>query len=384
MLYLVIIFLVLYCTYRFDIHNQNKYKNSWFYFLMILFIVVAGFAYRLGYDNAHYMREFPSYSVGNGYDWHELTSYKGRQPMWVLMTKISKSIVNNYWFFRLLHSILLNTLMFLALRKLTKYIFTTILFYFVLVYFEFNFQVMRQSLAVALFMFSITKYENNKWLSYYFINILGFLFHESAIITFFLPLIKLLRISRGAIVLFFVASVTGAVVGPLLVEALLPNVLDSFIGDKALFYMSKMEDNGAIIGFNIILNVLIPFVFISIKSKHNNLSSLDYFVIVYGTLYGLGLSVPIIYRFNQFFLMCFYVCYIEIFAHLSIWIKSKFGMNARIIFMCICIMFLTYRARMYFMPFGGINHIPKYVQFYPYHSILFEKKDPVREDLLTY
>ena len=105
-------------------------------------------------------------------------------------------------------------------------------------------------------------------------------------------------------------------------------------------------------------------------------------MIIYGVLYGLGLSVPLIYRFNQFFQLCFLICYIEIFNELAIWAKTKLRLNARIVFMSMCLFFLGYRARMYFLPFGDTN-VPSYVQFYPYHSILFEKKNPTREVLLA-
>lgn len=380
MLYLTVLILVLYCVYNFDICEQKRNRDTWFNFLLFVFIIISGFAYRLGYDNANYMSEFPMYRMYGGYGWEELTSYSGRQPLWVLMTKICKAIVNKYWFFKLAHSLLINTLIFLAFRRLTKYVFTAILFYFVLVYFEYNFQVMRQSIAVALFMSSISKYEDNKWLPYYLINILGFLFHEAAIIAFILPLIKFIKISVISICATFVLSILGVLRGAFLVEALLPNVMDSFIGDKAFFYMSQMDDEGAAIGLNIILSVLIPLVFIFKKVRNNRVGINDYFVMIYGLLYGLGLNVPIIYRFNQFFILSFLICYIEIFAQLAIWAKSKLGVNAKVTFICVCVLFLTYRARMYLLPFAG-SDIPSYSQFYPYHSILFEKKDPTREAL---
>ena len=373
--------LVLYCVYNFDACGHKRNRDTWFYFLLIVFIIISGFAYRLGYDNANYMSEFPMYRMNGGYGWEELTSYSGRQPLWVLMTKICKAIVNKYWFFKLAHSLLINTLIFFAFRRLTKYVFTAILFYFVLVYFDYNFQVMRQSIAVALFMSSISKYKDNKWLPYYLINILGFLFHEAAIITFLLPFIKLMKISVLSISAFFDLSIAGVLGGSFLVETLLPNVMDLFIGDKALYYMSQMDDESAVIGLNIILSVLIPLVFILKKVRNNSVGINDYFVMIYGLLYGLGLNVPIIYRLNQFFILFFYICYIEIFAQLAIWAKSKLGVNAKRTFICVCLLFLTYRARMYLLPFAG-SDIPSYAQFYPYHSILFEMKDPTREALL--
>ena len=207
MLYVIVLIMVLYCVCKYDICGHKQYKNTWFYFLLFLFIIIAGFSYRLGGDNISYIKEFPMYQMNNGYSWEELTNYNGRQPLWVLMSKLCKSVINEYWFFRFIHSLFLNSLFFFAFRKITKYLFTTILFYFVLVYFEFNFQVMRQSIAVGLFLTSMSKYRNNKWLSYYVINLIGFLFHESAVVTFIVPLIKLLGISIKSIIIYFIISI---------------------------------------------------------------------------------------------------------------------------------------------------------------------------------
>lgn len=381
MLYIIVLIMILYCICKYDICGHKQYKKTWFYFLLFLFIIIAGFSYRLGGDNISYIKEFPMYRMNSGYSWAELTNYSGRQPLWVLMSKLCKSVINEYWFFRFIHSLLLNSLFFFAFRKITKYLFTTILFYFVLVYFEFNFQVMRQAISVGLFLMSVSQYKRNNWVSYYLINLLAILFHETAIITYLLPLIRRISISSKSLIIFFIISIVVALLGPLMVETLLPFFMDSIVADKAFFYFSKIDnDNSVLLIPNILLNIIIPYFFVYKKHIKDSTDISDYFVIVYGVLYGLGLNVPIIYRLNQYFLIFYFICYIEIFIQLSIWLRRKFGLNMRKIYMCMCLFFLMYRARMYFMPYADTN-IPSYVQFYPYYSIFFENVDPIRENL---
>ena len=52
----------------------------------------------------------------------------------------------------------------------TKYIFTATLFYFVYLYTELNFEVMRESFAVGFFLFSLEAYKRNLWFKYYILN----------------------------------------------------------------------------------------------------------------------------------------------------------------------------------------------------------------------
>lgn len=383
MLYLGVLLLLLYCVYKYDICGLVHYRKTWYTIILLILIGVAGFSYRLGGDNISYIREFADYHINNGFELNELISYTGRQPLWVLMTIICKSIINEYWFFRLVHSILLNTLFILALRRFSKYEFTTLLFYFVLLYFEFNFQIMRQSIAIGLFLVSVSYFANNKWLSYYIINIISFLFHEAAIITFLVPLMKWIGISIKTILIYFLFAIMGAMLGAKLLDLVYPILLQSFVADKAYVYFSKERDGNITLGLNILLNVIIPYFFIIINIKKANVKTVDYFIIVYGLLYSLGLGLPIIYRFSQFFQVFFYICYVEIFVLISSSVKRRFGLNRAFFYIILVLLFLTYRSRMYFSPYGDTNY-PSYVQYYPYSSIFFEQRDPTREALYRF
>ena len=75
-------------------------------------------------------------------------------------------------------------LFYKSLKKYTPYIFIAILFYLYKGYFWHNFTLLRQSVSIALFMYSIQYLKDRKMTQYMLINLIGFSFHHSAIILF--------------------------------------------------------------------------------------------------------------------------------------------------------------------------------------------------------
>ena len=71
-----------------------------------------------------------------------------------------------------------------ALKKYTPFVFIAILFYLYKGYIWHNFTLLRQSVSIALFMYSIQYIKDKKMLKYMGLNLIGFCFHESAIILF--------------------------------------------------------------------------------------------------------------------------------------------------------------------------------------------------------
>ena len=177
-MYVLILILIVYCVYKYDICHNIQYRTEWLCLLLLIFTIVSGYSYRLGGDNISYINEFSEYSLGN-VSLKDLCMYPGRQPLWVLLSLLCKTLFNDYWFFRLIHAIILNTLFVVAVKRLTSHVFTALLFYYVLMFFEYNFQIMRQSISISIFLYSITAYRQNKWVQYYVINLVSCLFHEA-------------------------------------------------------------------------------------------------------------------------------------------------------------------------------------------------------------
>jgi hypothetical protein len=99
MIYLAVFILVLILAYLYDFKNYGKNAGFWYKFLMLIFIAVSGFRYKVGGDTLAYFdffEEYPFISELKNYDF----IYSKWDPFWVILSSISKSIVNDFAFFK--------------------------------------------------------------------------------------------------------------------------------------------------------------------------------------------------------------------------------------------------------------------------------------------
>ena len=146
--------------------------------------------------------------------------------------------------------------------------------------------------------------------------------------------------------------------------------------DKAEHYFRDVDTDGAFnifnYLFNIILNVGIPMVVIW-RYYHKNWidSTIVRLSMVSFITYSCSLMLPMLYRLNFFFVLPSLMLFLYLFKNISD--KTK---NRRLIFFTLLLVFIGFKARIYFTEKNGI---PTYIHYYPYHSILDEEKEPLRE-----
>lgn len=381
MIYLFILLVIVFCVIRFDISGYKNNSHQWYLFIWIYLTLISGLAYRLGGDGIVYVWQYPSYTVDDGFGWEALTAYNNRLPAWVLLNKLCRLVTEDYWFFKFVHAIIINTLFGYYIKTNTKYVFSSTLFYFVLLYFDLNFQLLRQVLAIAFFLYSIRFFKTNKWLKYYLICAIAVLFHESAIITFVFPLMRLIRYNRKTLFVLIALVFVLLFEGGQLFNSVLFSLPEMF-GEKAITYMSDGESSSIVTrSLNIILSSIIPIIYVC-YTKKSDVNSIG--AVVYGLCYAVGISVTIFYRFSMYFQLFFYVFYIEMFYSICKNLARSFKKEKAFAFtyLLIVFVFLAFRGRMYFSPYGESGK-PSWVQYYPYSSIIFPEKNPDREQLFN-
>ncbi|MEX2336146.1 MAG: EpsG family protein [Fulvivirga sp.] len=203
MIYIGVFFLVLIFAYLFDFKNYGKNEDFWYKFLLIILIAVSGLRYKVGGDTLAYFdffEDYPFVSELRNYDF----IYSKWDPFWVILSSVSKSIVNDFAFFQIIHAIFINSVIFSFFKKHTQYRFTAVLVYYLFFYIYFNTEVMRESLAVCVFLLAYPYFKDRIWIKYYVLAVLAFLFHSSAIITFIFPLFRNIKLNlKGIIFLCF-------------------------------------------------------------------------------------------------------------------------------------------------------------------------------------
>lgn len=71
MLYTLSLLFCLFIAIWYDILNQSRYKNTWYYILLLWFIAISALQFQVGTDLPNYMKEYKQFDVYN-FDFFDL------------------------------------------------------------------------------------------------------------------------------------------------------------------------------------------------------------------------------------------------------------------------------------------------------------------------
>ncbi len=379
-IYLIILFFVLFGVFVYDIGCCCQYRDPYIYLILVMLIFVSGFAYRLGGDGMMYVMEYKNYGTLSDFSLPYLFGFKGRQPGWVFICTLCKTITSDYWLFKLTHAFIVNTAYVIAIRRHTNYVFSGLLAYYVLIYFNQNFQILRESFAISIFLFSLPYFYENKWIKYYLLALLAFFFHEGAAFLFLLPLIKIFGFNKYSIALYIGCALLFAVYASDLLQLFMTLALSGDIdNDKFYFYFHDLDSSESTSGLgNVILNLIIPFSIMLYYKVKGIAISYFYPALFSLIIYTLSMVLPIVYRFGNYVLIFNYLLLIDF---LFTWFSSiKYSIKYRLAFISIIIFsYIGFKARIYFIRNYGDTSFREYVQYFPYASVFEEYEDPERE-----
>lgn len=369
MIYLVILLIILLFTFKYELRTISPSKQS-ILFVLFVFIMVAGFRYRVGTDTLVYMDDY--------YDRFDIIKDKYLIG-WSFFMGICKRLHFSFYIVQIIVAIIINCGVIRFLKRYNaNYLFSGILLYYVILYVGWNFEVMRQAVCVSLFLYSLPYLEQRKYLFYYLIIGVACTIHETALLLLFVPFFMRVSISKRLLLVFSVFFVVFAAFAPYIRNAVVGYalILAPFQDKASLYYKNvdlKESNNLLVYFFNIILNVGIPLFVIwrncKTKQIHNTVISLS--VLSFFT-YALSLMLPMMYRINYYFILPNLLLFIYLFVDIT-----KKTINKRLAYFSLLLLFLAFKARMYFVvdDYGT----PTYIHYYPYYSILNEQTVPERE-----
>ena len=268
MIYFVILLFLLFGVFHYDYLKNSYGKNGYIILVFILLGLMSAFRYRVGGDSIVYEEVFP-YMPTLG----ELKNYilnennRGFQPLWLFLNAIVRSLGGDVYDFQFLHAIIFNSCLYVFLKRYTKYQLSFLLiFYIFSLYFYYSFEIQRESLAIAIFLVNIKNLDKQNWKMYYFLATISFLFHVSAIVIFFFPLFRFIKINKKLIIILVIIGI------PLtLLKDLFVNLFSSLIFLDSMKSRADIYSQG---GFSFIgilsfyfVRVILPMPFIFILSK---------------------------------------------------------------------------------------------------------------------
>ncbi len=245
MFYFIIFSIILFFAAHDYDRQMNKYTSDIIYFwLFLIFWLVAGLKYETGVDWPGYTEFFNnSESIKEVINKASYSFFKTEFEFgYVLLNSIVKTFTDNAQWLFLLIAFITNLMLFSSLKKYSKHIFVSLLIYYGTTYFILDMSGIRQCISLNLFLISLQYILERHFLKYLLVIIIASLFHISSL--FLIPMyfvmgkeykswLLILIISVGIIIsLFQIAWVT----------LFLEKIIDSFYIKAITGKLSRLSD----------------------------------------------------------------------------------------------------------------------------------------------
>lgn len=221
-------------------------SNTWYWGQCVLLILVAGLRLVVGGDTQTYMSDFDRYPTIDEFTVFHFALFR-YQPLWILLNVLAKSIYPEFFVLQIILACIVNPVTFYIIQKETDKKFEVAIVYLLFQFLYLNCEIMRETFSICIFYFAFGYLIKHKWLKYYGLCILAFLFHDAAAFYFILPCFLLILTkeftTRFTIVLAVVLLIFA---NPLILSKLLFFLPESRIDTFTDFY-SKMAI-GSVLG----------------------------------------------------------------------------------------------------------------------------------------
>lgn len=358
--YIIPLLLVIFGIYSFDI-RRNKGGILLYHFLWVYLVLLMGLRFEVGGDTLVYMEDY----IWRG----DITQWKFSwtdyyEPLYTLLCALTKTISEDFVYFQLVHAIILNTCLFYFISKSTRYKFSALFFCLIYYYIYFSTEILRESLAIFVFVLNYKNYEKGNWFKYYLGALIAILFHISAIILLVFPFIRWMRFNKAY---WFILCVSIVLFSKL-------SVLFSFLGDIAKI-SDKIElyddiEAGKGLNFLLVLLSFARFTFLplaiylwdkKILKEHPQFESLICFYTILGV--GVWFSPIIFDRFPNYITPLYFISLTNIIIPSFLKSATPSRKLAAATFFCvIIIVYASYPIRIY------KRYVPYYSVFNP-HSV---------------
>ena len=384
MIYFIIGLYLFVLAYLYDVKLYKYNFKVNYYISLIILVLIAGFRYRMAPDSVVYLNDY-LYRTSTLSDL-KVTSFtlSRYQPLWIILNSFCKTISKDFVLMQLVSAFILNASVFYFFRKLTSKVFSCILFYYISSYLYFNMEIMRESLAIAMFLLAMLNFNKGKYLKCILFLFIATQFHSFSILLSLVFIFLIERIPQ------WIKNVIAIII--LLTFIFVPNLqnligiyLGGSMGDSLSFYKDVQLGQISIIGYiYMLIRVLIILIVINkIKKLETipftnfnrkliyNISIIYIILIVIRTI-----SIPFLERVLNYFIL---LIILLLTSYLFYYIKNK-----RIKKMKSSLFLGAVFVSLFFNIYPMFKYIPEwksrfYRRYYPYNSVFEKEKNSERE-----
>lgn len=396
MIYLLIIFTIFVCAYRYDFRGLKSNKLFWYYSLMVVLILLAGLRYRIGVDSIRYERAYEYLPSINSLS-IEGFAFVTYEPFYLILSSVAKSLSEDFWVMQMIHALLINIVVFRFIRLNCRHLFCALLLYFVFLYSDFMFETMRESCAVSMFLLGWEYIKKDRWGIFCIFAVIALGFHVSAIVLLGIPLLKFLgiwnnlKINKLSIPFFFFVALIGLYVGSVIFNYIAQlnfgelmtqkaeQRVDSVIGGQVMNVFGMMV--------TIVRYVLFPFLAcVSLKHTLPFDKNVESMLFLCFTFIVLSFGIALLYRFNNYF----YIFAIVVMSDMMFLPKISISKNKFIRvgkfrnWFFIILVVLSVQINKAYMASISNTRLKEYMRYFPYSSIVNKEKNSNREQVFQY
>lgn len=391
MMYITIGLVILFLAIKFNGTSFTPQQQKIFNFLLLIIILIPALRYRVGGDTLDYMKEYetmPTLSELKSFVFFEDSRY---QPLWILFVATLKSITPSFVLLQIVHALFVNIVLSKTLKRYTICPFWGLFLYFIYSFFLFNFEILREAIAISVFAIGLKYCINTEikhhWLKYILCAVVAFLIHDSAIVLFIVPFVY----GRRVTAVFLMACVALGIVFLVYWESLFTwlfstGLIPMNLVTHALGYLDGNEgfSNRAIFYYSAIHLVFPLFVYYLGKKAHVE-TPVDGFLLYYIIVGILASFIPAMYRLANYQI----ILSIIYFSNFIVKVTAKeektqlLGLGKLVVALLFAVVF-TYRIGLYqFQDYSQFRSgTKKYVLWTPYYSVFNPQKYPPREELI--
>lgn len=376
MIYLFVLFLLLFLSFRYDINEKMRFRDHWYLVILILFIFIAGFRYRIGIDTPRYMFGFyHDYPTIDKFSFNHY--YIGKDPFYVLINSVVRSLRGRFYIVQIINAIFVNFLILYYIKKHSKYLFTCSFFYFLLLYTGILMEAMPASFSVAICLYANDYFQEKKWVKGYLLLLIATLFHAQTLALFVLPLFFFLRFNKLGILMLFIAYIGGIILQQSLGDYAFLLEGNDYLEHKVSSYAESDkygENNRGI--FYFVIKIILPVVYCIFSlwyckrySRNRNLKPMEPFIMLGLMFLMVQVSFVIAYRYVHYYIIYFIFLYAETFISM---IKRSEHMSIGLAYIKCVILFLPLMI--------NSLHFFNDSRYYPYSSVITKSVNKEREN----
>ena len=391
MIYLLVYIYLFLLIIFYDFRKTKRYGQENKVLAILVLIFLAGLRYRLGSDTIAYMDDFEYYPKLSELTLKDFEVIR-YQPLWIILNSLCRSLGSFTYVQIITSAIHIGAVGYVTNKICPSLFFSSLLYYYLFDFFNFNMDVMREALAIAFFMLALLALEKRKYKIVVLYAVVATLFHIFALPVFIIFILYykfLLNKPYLGIATIGIFAVLGWISKDFMSNLLLAVLVEGSgtMSDRALTYASSefygVNDASIVNTISFLLKgSFYIWGLYKLKPIYQKYVNFDWKI--FSTTCWLSsilvfsfYSMPILHRPYQYFSIFQSLLFILLFIYIAQKFKKPYWASVYIVMICL----VTVLGIRKYMKTDRVSGEYVYYKFYPYSSVFDKTLNRQREKL---